>query len=390
MKRLTHIGAAGLYLLLPVLLLTICTAIGAITPSQAHMRMALDGLPYIAGTVLGANMLTLSDIAKLVDPDGKVATVVDLLTQSNEILDDMVWQEGNLPTGHRATVRTGLPAVVFRLVNQGVPPSKATTAQLDEQAARIEGWVEIDEMEADLASDLGALRLTQTMPMIESFNQTFASKFLYGNAGLAPEEFTGLSPRFSTSVVATAANGANIIKAGGVGADNTSIWLINWHPATVFGIYPKGTKAGIIHNDLGLETVETTAGVAGNRMRAWRDQFVWRVGIAVTDWRSIVRIANIDESDLIADTAGASVKIMEMMSRAIDRIQGPRGRLAFYTSRTVKSILRVQAMNKSTNVLTVEQGLNQLGQQRPGGGVSFLGIPVRTIDAMVNSEALVP
>lgn len=386
MKRLLHVGAWGLTFVLSALFLVF----GGFSPSAHAMRTTLDTLPFVAGVTLGANMLTLADLGKLMDPDGKVAAVIELLSQSNEILDDMIWQEGNLPTGHRATVRTGLPAVVFRLVNQGVPPSKATTAQLDEQAARMEGWVEIDEAEADLTPDLGALRLTQTMPMIESFNQTFSSKLMYGNAGLAPEEFTGLSTRFSTSVAATAANGANVIKAGGVGADNTSIWLVNWHPASVFGIYPKGTKAGIIHNDLGLETVESTAGIGGNRMRAWRDQFVWRVGIAVTDWRSIVRIANIDESDLIADTAGASVKIMEMMSRAIDRIQGPRGRLAFYASRTVKSILRVQAMNKSSNVLTVEQGLNQLGQQRPGGTVSFLSIPVRTVDAMVNSEALVP
>jgi len=191
-------------------------------------------------------------------------------------------------------------------------------------------------------------------------------------------------------VQATAASGANIIKAGGAGADNTSIWLINWNPATVFLIYPKGTRAGLEHNDFGKETVESTAGIAGNRLRAYREQFIWRVGVAVPDWRSVVRIANIDISDLIADTAGATVKLIEYMSRAIDRIQGPPGKLAFYAPRTVKSILRVQAMNKSTNALSVEQGLNQFGQQRPGGGVSFLGIPVKTVDALLYSEALVP
>jgi hypothetical protein len=95
-------------------------------------------------------------------------------------------------------------------------------------------------------------------------------------------------------VQATAANGRQHHQGGGVGADNMSIWLINWHPATVFGIYPKGTQAGLVHNDLGLETVEATNGIAGNRLRAYRDQFVWRCGIAVPDWRSVVRIANID------------------------------------------------------------------------------------------------
>jgi hypothetical protein len=54
---------------------------------------------------LGANVLTLADFAKRVDPDGKVPSIVELLSQSNEVLQDMLWMEGNLPTGHRTTVR---------------------------------------------------------------------------------------------------------------------------------------------------------------------------------------------------------------------------------------------------------------------------------------------
>lgn len=362
------------------------------TPLHALATSAHRDLIWIPimGATLGANMPTMADLAKLIGPDNKISKIIEMLNLQNEILDDAVVQEGNTTTGWMGAVRTGLPAVVFRLVNQGVPPSKATTAQLVEQAARMEGWVEVDEALAELAPDLGAFRLSQTSPMIESFNQTMASKLFYGNAGLAEEEFTGFAPRFSTSVQATAASGANIIKAGGSGADNASIWLINWHPQTVFLIYPRGTQAGLVHNDLGLETVESTAGIAGNRLRAYRDQFIWRVGLAVPDWRSVVRIANIDISDLIADTAGATVKVIEYMTRAIDRIQGPRGRLAFYAPRTVKSILRVQAMNKSTNALGIEQAVNQFGQQRPGGAVTFLGIPVRTVDALIYAEALVP
>lgn len=343
-----------------------------------------------AGVTLGANMPTMADLAKAMGSDNKIARAIEQLNLTNEVLDDAVVQEGNTTTGWMGVVRTGLPSVVFRLVNQGVPPSKATTAQLIEQAARLEGWVEVDEALAELAPDLGEYRMQQTLPMYESFNQTVTNKLFYGNAGLAPEEFTGFSTRFSTSVQATAASGANIIKGAGVGADNTSIWLINWHPATCFLIYPKGTTAGIVHNDLGLETVEATSGIGGNRMRAYRDQFIWRVGLAVPDWRSVVRIANIDQSDMIADTAGASVKLIELMARALDRIQGPRGRLAFYGSRSVKSILRVQAMNKSANALGIEQGLDQFGRPVQGGVLTFQGVPFRTVDALLGTEAAVP
>jgi len=57
---------------------------------------------------LSSNALTLIDFAKRIDPDGKTPKIVELLAQTNEILDDMKFMEGNLPTGHRITVRTGL------------------------------------------------------------------------------------------------------------------------------------------------------------------------------------------------------------------------------------------------------------------------------------------
>ena len=42
--------------------------------------------------------LTLADWAKRSDPDGRVPIVAELLSQSNEILDECVFKEGNLPT----------------------------------------------------------------------------------------------------------------------------------------------------------------------------------------------------------------------------------------------------------------------------------------------------
>lgn len=336
---------------------------------------------------IGTPMITMSDYAKQLGPNNKLARIIEILNQRNEIIDDAIVVEGNLPTGMRVTMRTGLPAVVFRLANQGVPPSKATTAQFDEQAARLEAWSEIDEMIAELAPDLGQFRINQSAPFLEAMMEQFATSLFYGNAGISPEQFTGLAVRYSSTA---AGNGANILKApSGSGGDNTSIWLVNWHPETVFLIYPQNTQAGLQHKDLGLGVIETTAGMAGNRMMGYRDQYVWRVGLGLADWRSVVRIANIDQSDLLADTAGATIKLIEYMSKAIDRIQGPRGKMVFYANRTLKSILRVQALNKSTNALSVEAALNQFGEDRAGGELRFLGIPVRTVDALLPTEALI-
>ena len=41
---------------------------------------------------------TLADVARRLDPNGRIARMAEILNQYNEILDDIPWIEGNLPT----------------------------------------------------------------------------------------------------------------------------------------------------------------------------------------------------------------------------------------------------------------------------------------------------
>ncbi|HET8869802.1 MAG TPA: hypothetical protein VFM48_05115, partial [Aquabacterium sp.] len=63
------------------------------------------------------------------------------------------------------------------------------------------------------------------------------------------------------------------------------------------------------------------------------------------------------------------------------------GRAAFYMNRTVYSILRLQALQKSNYALSVEKGLNQFGT--PMSWMSFEGVPLRRVDQLLNTEARV-
>lgn len=340
--------------------------------------------------VIGSTVATLADWAKRLDPDGKVATIVELLSQTNDILKDMLFKEGNLPTGERTTIRTGLPSVYWRLLNQGTPASKSTTAQIDEHCGLLDAWSEVDVELAKLNGNTEQFRLSEAMAFIEAMNQEMASTLVYGNAGTAPEEFTGLAPRYSSTA---AANGQNILSAGGAGADNTSVWLVVWGANTVFGVFPKGSQAGLIHQDLGEVTVETTAGIGGNRMRAYQDHWVWKNGVVVKDWRYAVRIANIDVSDLVGATGTqaltAATLLLKLMLRAIDRIPSMgMGRAVFYANRTVMSHLRIQAADKSQNVVSFITGANELGE-RIQTGLTVSGIPVRMVDQILSTEAVV-
>lgn len=331
-------------------------------------------------STLGANVLTLADWAKRLDPDGKTPQIVELLQQSNPILTDMLWKEGNLPTGERTTVRTGLPSVAWRLLNQGTAPSKSTTAQIDEGCGMLEAWSEVDVKLARLNNNLNDFRMSEGMAFIEAMNQEMAQTLFYGNSGTAPEEFLGLAARYSDP---TATNGSNVIDAGGAGSDNTSIYLVGWGSQSVFGIFPKGSKAGLSHEDYGEVTVEVTAGVAGNRMRAYQEKWAWDAGIALKDWRNVVRIGSIDVSNLVGVSSAAD--IIEMMIKAIHRIPNLAAvKPVFYMNRTCAEMLDILRRND-----VISGG--QLTYTMVDGvmNYSFRGIPIRVCDAILETEALV-
>lgn len=329
--------------------------------------------------------LTLADWAKRQDPDGKPARIIELLSQSNEIIEDMVFKEGNLPTGHRTTVRSGLPDVAWRKLNYGVQPSKSTTVQVDDTCGMLEAWSVADKDLAELNGDVGAFRMSEANAFLEGMNQEFAQTLIYGNSGTEPEAFTGLALRYSSL---SAANGQNILSAGGA-SGNTSVWLVGWGDNTIHGIYPKGSSAGLQHNDRGLEVVTDAA---GGKYLAYHDNFQWKTGLAVRDWRYAVRIANIDVAALAAATGTqattAATELIKLMSRAIDRIPNFGGiKPVFYANRTVRSHLRIQGLNKSNNALSVQEALSQFGM--PMTNMQLHGIPIRLCDAILNTEAAV-
>jgi hypothetical protein len=332
----------------------------------------------VIGATLSTGALTLNDWAKRLDPDGKVPKIVELLSQTNEILLDAQFKEGNLPTGHRTTVRTGLPTVYWRMLNQGVPPSKSQTAQIDEQAGMLEAWSEVDKALAILNGNVNSFRLSESKAFLEAMNQEVAQTLIYGNSGLAPEEFTGLAPRYS---LLSAGNGSNIVDGGGTGSDNTSIWLVAWGEETVHGIFPKGSKAGLTHEDFGETTVEVTAGIAGNRMRALQERYVWQTGLVVKDWRYVIRIANIDASDLLGATPPDLVDFMEQADELIPNDLGTR---VFYMNRRARRILRKIARTD------VAAGGGLTYDNFAGKRVLMFGdVPIRRVDAILNTEARV-
>lgn len=329
-------------------------------------------------STLTVNNPTLLDLAKATDPDGSIARVVEILNQRNEVLEDMPWMEGNLPTGHRTTVRSGLPTPTWRKLYGGVQPTKSRRVQVTDNCGMLEDYAEVDKALADLNGNTEAFRISEDRAHIEGMSQEMAQTLFYGNEGSEPEAFTGLAPRFNSL---SAENADNIIDAfSGSGGDLTSIWLIVWGENSVHGIVPKGSKTGVQMTDKGQVTVENADGNNG-RMEAYRTHYRWDCGLTVRDWRQIVRIANIDVSEL--GTIANTKNIINWMVQAAERVDNlGAGRPVFYMNRTIREKLRLGILERISNNLTWET----VSGKRV---MTFDDIPVKRLDAINNTEARV-
>jgi len=335
---------------------------------------------------IATEVSTLADVAKRVDPSGGLSGIVEILNRYNPILDDMLVKEANDGAGHRTTVRTGIPRATWRLLNYGVPRVKTQTAVVRDTTGMLEVYAEIDKDLADLSGNAKAYRLSEASGIMEGMSQQMAETVIYGNTQVNPERFTGIAPRYATGVIANAASAANVFDAkGNDPTANTSMYLITWGDQATHGIYPKGSSAGLKHRDLGEQTLQDGD---GGQYQGYRDHFKWDLGLTVRDWRTNARVANIDTDQL--GTANYLETLLQLMTEAEESLpissedtNAMGGRRVWYVPKAVRSALRYAILQRIGNNLTWET----FNGKRV---VMFDGTPVRRLDAILTTEALVP
>ena len=339
---------------------------------------------------LGDQFPTLIDVSRAMDPQGRIATVAEVLQKYNDVLDDIPWIEGNLPTGHLSVVRTSKPAGTFRMLNQGIQASKATTGQITNSCGMLEALSHIDVDVAKLNGNTAAFRFSQDKGFIEGLSDTFSDALIYGNVSTNPEQFEGLAPRYFCLEGTTYTTSAQVIDGGGTGSDNTSIWLVGWGPQKAYGIFPKGSVSGLQHQDDGIITISDPNN-SGYFMKVYQSHFQWKCGIAIDDYRCVVRIANIDVSALLtaSDTSDSSANILKMMMMALGKLPPRNGlRPVFYMNETVQSMLAVKLLDKSNVWLSMGE-IKGTPVFRPTGTLMFQGVPCRRIDSITSTESAI-
>lgn len=330
---------------------------------------------------------TLADVAKRSGTDGKILPVIEALQQRNTFLQSMVWKEGNLDTGHRVSARSALPSVSWVRLNEGVAASKSLVDSYDEGCGILEGLSSIDTRVTDINGQGAAFRASEDDAFLAQMANTLEAAFFYETTTSQPERILGLEARLGST---TGKYGKQILLVDSApsGSDQTSMFLIGWGDRTVYGISPRGQGTGLQMEDMGkVPTLDSN----NNRFYVYETLFRWRCGLCVEDYRYVVRLANIDTSQLTVDAASGS-DLIRAMIKAYYQIFDPSAvRLAWYCNRTVAAFLHQQAASKTYNATLSIEPAPTIGSPGIHGKpiVHALGAPVYVSDAILNNEAVV-
>jgi len=323
----------------------------------------------------------LVDVAKMTGGDGNILALADVIQTVNPNIAEIPFIPGNISTGLRFGRTSTDPTVYWRKINGYVADSKHTEVQVDDLCGIMEAYSDVDKDLADLNGNTNEFRLRSAKRFIKSMTKEFWSALFYANALADPEKMHGFAPRYDG--IAAGETKGQIVDGGGTSTDNTSIWIVKWSPDDVACIYPPGSSAGLNQQDLG----EVTDVAATGKRQVYRSHYTWKPGLAVQNFKAVVRVANLDISDLA--TAGASAdtsaNLQQLLIKGLNLIDGIDdgiGSAKIYCNRQVKTALDIMAnMSGNRNV-----AINMVDGKPV---TSFWGVPVRIADALTNAEARV-
>ncbi|KQM18386.1 major capsid protein [Novosphingobium sp. Leaf2] len=333
--------------------------------------------------IIGNTFLNLLDVAAV--RDTAEGGIIEVLNSLEPFYADANVIKANKGSSHMVSMRTGLPAVTWGALYQGIPQSKSGYTSVEDTTGFLEGLDAIDTRLVDLEPENSAkLRAMESLGFMESFSQAIGSAIWYSNVAVSPKQFHGLFARYNTLA------NPNVIDGGGTGADNASIVFVTHGDAQTSIIVPKNVPAGLQTEDMGKQRVPD-----GNMNPYYVLERIFRqyIGLTVKDWRYNARVANIDVSDVAAGT----VSLNKLMSKAYYALQGRRafkmekpgeaspGRTVIYMNRQMMQGLDAEATNANlNNALTLGRMELQGEEVR-----TWRGLPIRETDSLLNTETRV-
>jgi hypothetical protein len=338
-------------------------------------------MPYTP-KIDGSVVRTLAEWGAFFKEDGKPYDIIELMNQTNTILDDILWREATDYDGHRTSVRDGLPSVYWRRLYRGTPPSKSSVSVIKDPVGMLEARCIIDAKLLEIhQSQAKAYRIAEARAFMEAMRQELATALFYGNIKGNPDGIHGLDPRYCYS------NAPQVVDAGGDGSENTSIWGLVWGENDATGIFPRDSIAGLQHKDLGESDAYDEA---GNAFRALCDLYSWNIGFSMRDWRSVARICNIPVASLeLAKGDTGFIDLHRLTIKAKNMIPPEkRTRMKWYMNQEVLTALELQATDAGNVTLVYrKEDAGAAGPLFKSHTVTELhGCDIRQCDSILSTE----
>lgn len=337
------------------------------------------------------DQLTLLELAKRTNL-GDLVTIVEVLEETNEWLQDAIWLEANQTMSHITTQRTSKPTGTWRKINEGVAPEASSTLQIVEGIGILEAYSRVDKLLAELSGNVQQFRSGEDKAFIEGLSENLSDVMFRDATGLStealpygdtvgnPERFNGLPTRMDGVGL------ANVIDHGAALAltDDTSVYIVQWGEGRVHMIYPKGSPTmGIVHENLGEQTIEASGTYDSPKlMQALVSHFKLHAGLVVRDDRCIRRICSIKSSLDAATTYtffDTTYPGHHKLIQALNALPYKGKGAVIYANQTIKTQMDILAVDKGNVMYNVQ---NWSGQEV----TTFKGVPIRRVDAITNHE----
>lgn len=311
------------------------------------------------------NQLTLAEVTKRLHPsEKKLADIAEILEESNEVLNDLKFIEANNITSHVTTLRDRLPEANVRMLNEHVGSATTDVRQVEEHIAMLAVYSTVDKKQVELSGDKSGLLMGEIRGFIEGMGQQAADLLFYGNRADNAGEVNGLANRYSSLSM------PNVWDNGG-SSNRTSIWVLQHDLDKFHGVYPRGSKAGLDHRDLGEQT-DTNSD--GKHMQVLRHYFTWDMGIVVRNYKAVQRIANVDS------TTTSSFAFDNSLIKALNQMPKRGKGSVIYVNRDVFTMMDIYAKDKTNMAYGSIQ--DAAGQEV----TTFRGIPVRLVESLLSTE----
>lgn len=345
----------------------------------------------MATLALGTD-LTVIELIRREDPDGKLAQLIDIIAQQNRILEDITWIECNNGTYHEDTQTVSEPSGAERAYDEGVSVEAGVTQKLTEPTCMLNGISEVDASKYLHTVDPDGARLQEDAFFLRGMTKTLVSRLFDGDRSSDLRRINGINTRTDYNTLQTAGSETRVFdNAGGDCADAstfTSIYFVQWGFKKVNCVYPRNDPAGggtlpIKMEDYG-KSIISQAGVTGaaKKYPAWQTWFGCDFGLFIHDPRCIKRVVNIataspNETDLFSFHEDALID-------AYNQLEYNGEGVVMYCNRTVLA----QAMKRAN-----EKGNAFFTQESEGEGpfarpvTRFMGIEMKRVDQITNIQA---